>query len=110
MSIENKTEDFGKQKCWGSIGWGLFSMFIGWLVDVFSVNKNEKNYSPVFYSGIILMVFDLFVSTKIQVHHILLQNIAYSFKINYIFSNVLIFLGQGNKQIEREIKKYSWTV
>ncbi|KAF0727271.1 major facilitator superfamily domain-containing protein 6-like isoform X1 [Aphis craccivora] len=48
--LEDKPEDFGKQKCWSSFGWGFFSIFIGWLVDWFSINKKEKEYSPVFYS------------------------------------------------------------
>lgn len=67
LFIENRAENFGRQKCWGSVGWGFFSIFIGWLVDMVSDDKNEINYSPVFYSGIILTVFNLFVSAKIQV-------------------------------------------
>lgn len=65
--LEDKPEDFGKQKCWSSFGWGFFSIFIGWLVDWFSINKKEKEYSPVFYSCILLTICNLFVINKIKV-------------------------------------------
>lgn len=65
--IEDKPEDYGKQKCWSSFGWGGFSIFIGWLVDRFSVGKKEKDYSPVFYSCILLTICNLFVINKLKV-------------------------------------------
>ncbi|XP_022179018.1 major facilitator superfamily domain-containing protein 6-like [Myzus persicae] len=64
---EKSAEDFGKQKCWGSIGWGGFSIFIGWLVDVFSFNKKDKDYSPVFYSTILITAFNFGVVKQIKV-------------------------------------------
>ncbi|XP_022177887.1 major facilitator superfamily domain-containing protein 6-like protein B, partial [Myzus persicae] len=64
---EDKPEDYGKQKCWSSFGWGIFSIFIGWLVDWFSINKKEKDYSPVFYSCILLTICNLFVVNKLKV-------------------------------------------
>ncbi|XP_001946757.2 major facilitator superfamily domain-containing protein 6-like protein B [Acyrthosiphon pisum] len=65
--LEDKPEDYGKQKCWSSFGWGIFSIFIGWLVDWFSVGKKEKDYSPVFYSCILLTICNLFVISKLKV-------------------------------------------
>ncbi|XP_025200118.1 uncharacterized protein LOC112598028 [Melanaphis sacchari] len=65
--LEDKPEDFGKTRCWSSFGWGLFSIFIGWLVDWISINKKEKQYSPVFYSCILLTICNLFVIKKIKV-------------------------------------------
>ncbi|VVC36467.1 Major facilitator superfamily domain,Major facilitator superfamily associated domain [Cinara cedri] len=62
----DKPEDFGKQRCWASIGWGLFSIIIGWLVDVFNIGKNEKDYSPVFYSGVVLTIINLYVVTYME--------------------------------------------
>lgn len=64
---EGKPENYGRQRCWSSVGWGFFSIFVGWLVDRFSVNKSEKDYSPVFYSCIILTIVNLAVMTKIKV-------------------------------------------
>ncbi|CAI6361319.1 unnamed protein product [Macrosiphum euphorbiae] len=65
--LEDKPEDIGKQMCWTSFGWGSFSIFIGWLVDWFSINKKEKGYSPVFYSGFFLSICNLFVINKLKV-------------------------------------------
>jgi len=64
---DKSAEDYGKQKCWGSIGWGGFSIFIGWLVDIFSYNKKDKDYSPVFYSSILITALNLGVANKIKV-------------------------------------------
>ncbi|VVC36469.1 Major facilitator superfamily domain,Major facilitator superfamily associated domain [Cinara cedri] len=66
-TLDDKSEDYGKQRCWASIGWGLFSILVGLLVDVFSTGKKEKNYSPIFCSGVILTIFNLYVVTKIKV-------------------------------------------
>lgn len=60
---------YGKQKCWSSVGWGTFSILMGWLVDVVSFNEPEKNYSPIFYSSIILTILELYVITKIKVNY-----------------------------------------
>ncbi|CAI6357550.1 unnamed protein product [Macrosiphum euphorbiae] len=64
---DRSAEDFGKQKCWGSIGWGGFSIFIGWLVDVFSFDKKDKDYSPVFYSSILFTALNFGVVNRIKV-------------------------------------------
>lgn len=42
-------------------------MLVGLLVDRFSVDKNEIDYSPVFYSCMILTTLNLFVSIKTEV-------------------------------------------
>ncbi|CAI6371703.1 unnamed protein product [Macrosiphum euphorbiae] len=64
---DKSAEDFGRQKCWSSIGWGIFSIFIGWLVDVFSFNKKDKDYSPVFYCSALMMALNLGVVKTIKV-------------------------------------------
>ncbi|XP_016660309.1 major facilitator superfamily domain-containing protein 6-like protein B isoform X2 [Acyrthosiphon pisum] len=65
--LEDKSEDIGKQICWASLGLGSFSIFIGWLVDWFSINKKEKEYSPVFYSCILFSICNLFVINKLKI-------------------------------------------
>jgi len=67
--IEDKPEDYGRQKCWGSVGWGLFSMIIGLLVDRVSEKKKKKDYSPLFYSSILLTVLNLITIPKIKVRY-----------------------------------------
>lgn len=73
--IGDKLEDYGKQKCWGSIGWGTFSILIGWLVDRFSVNQKDKDYSPVFYSAIILTFFNVISVSKMKVRLYIFQSV-----------------------------------
>jgi len=65
--LGDKSEDFGKQKCWASIGWGGFSILVGWLVDLISINKKEKDYSPIFYACIVFTICNLVTSTKIKI-------------------------------------------
>lgn len=65
--LDNKPEDFGRQRCWGSIGWGFFSMFGGVLVDYFSDGNSHKNYTPVYYLCLIIIVCDFALARKIQV-------------------------------------------
>lgn len=79
---EDKPEDYGKQKCWASVGWGLFSIFIGWLVDLVSVDKKKKNYSPVFYSAVLVTVCNLITMTKIKVRFYSDFNIFFGTHIN----------------------------
>jgi len=62
-----KLEDFGKQRCWGSISWGLFSIFGGALVDYFSDSDIHKNYSPIYYLCLIIVICDFVVAYKIKV-------------------------------------------
>ncbi|XP_015372489.1 PREDICTED: major facilitator superfamily domain-containing protein 6-like isoform X2 [Diuraphis noxia] len=60
-------EDFGKQRCWGSISWGLFSIFGGALIDYFSNSDIHKNYSPIYYLCFIIVMCDFVVAYKIKI-------------------------------------------
>lgn len=75
--LGDKCEDYGKQKCWASIGWGFSSIILGWVVDLFSVNKKDKDYSAIFYSSIILTIVNFFVISKIKVRLIVLRIVIY---------------------------------
>ncbi|KAG4070995.1 hypothetical protein HA402_001432 [Bradysia odoriphaga] len=57
---------YGNQRLWGSVGWGVFSVIAGLLVDRFSGNEISKNYSVVFYMVVILLAFDFWFSLKIE--------------------------------------------
>lgn len=106
--VDDKPEDFGKQKLWSSIGWGVFSIIIGWLVDVFSVGKNEKDYSPVFYSGILLTIFSLYVVTKIKVRYIFIYLTIFDFmNIGY---RVIVRIGNRNNKVKRQMEEHTRTV
>ncbi|CAI6371439.1 unnamed protein product [Macrosiphum euphorbiae] len=65
--LEDKPNDFGKQRCWTSIGWGSVTMLSGWLVDYFSYDKVQKDYTPISYLILSFMILNLFVASNIPV-------------------------------------------
>ncbi|KAK6627466.1 hypothetical protein RUM44_009943 [Polyplax serrata] len=52
---------YGKQRLWGSVGWGIFAIISGLLVDQFSTAEST-NYAPAFYIMLIVISCDVFAS------------------------------------------------
>lgn len=61
-----RRKEYGKQKMWGSVGFGIFGISAGYLVDVFSKGQSEKDYSCIFYIMLIVMIFDIIVSVTLR--------------------------------------------
>lgn len=59
---------FGNQRLWGSVGWGVFSIISGLLVDEFSNGNATKNYSIIFYFMFGLITFNIILSTRLKVN------------------------------------------
>lgn len=57
---------YGNQRLWGSVGWGVFSLLAGFLVDQFSAGKSNKDYTVVFYMTIVIIGIDIIVSSKLK--------------------------------------------
>lgn len=57
---------YGHQRLWGSVGWGLFSILSGWLVDEWSQGHAQKNYTPVFYLMAVLLLLDTLISSRLK--------------------------------------------
>uniref|UniRef100_A0A224XLK4 Putative transporter n=1 Tax=Panstrongylus lignarius TaxID=156445 RepID=A0A224XLK4_9HEMI len=57
---------YGNQRLWGSVGWGLFSIVTGFVVDKFSEGQQRKNYFPAFVMMLIILFLDLIVSSQIK--------------------------------------------
>ncbi|XP_015607648.1 major facilitator superfamily domain-containing protein 6 isoform X2 [Cephus cinctus] len=72
LGDENR-KDYGKQKMWGSIGFGIFGISAGYLIDVFSRGQSQKDYTCIFYIMLIAMILDIIVSFTIKK-----KNIEYS--------------------------------
>lgn len=64
--LGDKPQLYGKQRLWGAVGWGTFSLLAGSLVDRYSRGKVEKDYSVIFYMMLSLIFFDILVSSKLK--------------------------------------------
>lgn len=58
---------YGKQRVWGTIGFGVTALLSGFAVDWFSAGYEQKNYTPAFILIFIFGVIDLYCCTKLQV-------------------------------------------
>lgn len=67
---EERRKEYGKQKMWGSIGFGIFGISAGYLVDVFSKGQLEKDYTCIFYIMLIIMICDIVVSATLKKVHL----------------------------------------
>lgn len=67
LKIGNKPNLYGKQRCWGAVGWGLFSIIAGWLLDFFSSSEVNKNYLPVYYLCLLVILCNFFAASKLEV-------------------------------------------
>jgi len=61
--------NYGNQRMWGSIGWGLFSLMTGFIVDKASEGTPYKNYLPAFYIMLCFLFFDVVLSSRLQYKH-----------------------------------------
>jgi len=67
--LDGKHENYGSQRVWGSIGWGLFTILAGYLVDTYSVDLNgAKDYTPALYLMAGLLSLDLLCSWRMQIN------------------------------------------
>ncbi|KAG7189792.1 hypothetical protein KM043_017454 [Ampulex compressa] len=62
----DRRKEYGKQKMFGSIGFGIFGISAGYLVDIFSEGKLQKDYSCIFYIMLVAMIFDIVVSSMLK--------------------------------------------
>ena len=73
----DKPHDYGVQRLWGALGWGLFAIIAGYLIDLASIGKAMKDYTPSFYLVFILLAINILSVSKIRVFrfHICFQNL-----------------------------------
>lgn len=58
---------YGKQRLWAAVGWGLFSLLAGYMVDRMSSGQAVKDYSGVFAMMVVLMACDVLFSSRLKV-------------------------------------------
>lgn len=64
---EDRPNLYGLQRLWGSVGWGLFSIIAGLMVDAFSNDNEDKDYISVFVLMVVIMSLDVLNSTQLKV-------------------------------------------
>lgn len=57
---------YGKQRLWGSVGWGLFAIISGVVLDKFTTD-HKTNYAPAFYIMLALITCDVICSCTLKV-------------------------------------------
>lgn len=51
---------------WGSIGFGIFGISTGYLIDLSSKGQYEKDYTCIFYIMLVAMIADIVVSATLK--------------------------------------------
>ncbi|GIY75122.1 major facilitator superfamily domain-containing protein 6-A [Caerostris darwini] len=65
-TLGEEMELYGRQRMFGTIGWGIFSLVAGSLNHVFSKSADTINYSPGFYMSVIFYSLDIIVILNLQ--------------------------------------------
>ena len=58
---------YGEQRMWGSIGWGLFVVIAGALIDYSSKGQTQKDYTSSFILVAAILIIDLIVASQLKV-------------------------------------------
>ncbi|GFT15713.1 major facilitator superfamily domain-containing protein 6 [Nephila pilipes] len=69
-ALEGKMELYGRQRMWGTIGWGIFSLLAGYLNHVGTIASNITSYWPGFYMSVVFYSLDIGAFWKIQMKHV----------------------------------------
>ncbi|GFU91815.1 major facilitator superfamily domain-containing protein 6-B [Trichonephila clavipes] len=69
-ALEGKMELYGRQRMYGTIGWGMFALLAGYLNHVVTGSSLLVSYWPGFYMAIIFYIFDIGAICKLQIKHI----------------------------------------
>ncbi|KAL4717839.1 hypothetical protein ACJJTC_000988 [Scirpophaga incertulas] len=64
--LGDKISQYGKQRLWGSVGWGIFSLLTGTLIDLFSDGTN-KDYTVAFILMFVFLLGDVIISCFIRI-------------------------------------------
>ncbi|KAI8431048.1 hypothetical protein MSG28_001115 [Choristoneura fumiferana] len=80
-----KVSQYGKQRLWGSVGWGIFSLLTGALIDAFS-DGEYKNYAVAF---VLMFVFMMGYILKRLGHVNMMSLVLFAFGVRFILYSLL---------------------
>lgn len=95
--LGKRHELYGRQRLWGAIGWGVFSIIAGTLVDAMSESQ-FVNYSVIYFLLGAALLPDMLVSSCLEVRSTsipiafsfqLYRSIRFQFKPNAMSSNII---------------------
>lgn len=113
QNLENRPQEYGKQRLWGEAGWGLTAFITGVIVSQQYRKKNDicpdevfDIYRPFFYVYGALMAVAIFVATRFKFHSgdkhqgersALVKGLQIFTHVEYIlFGAIAIFLGMSH--------------
>lgn len=59
LLIDDKPYNYGKQRLFGALSYGLFSFLAGYVIDLASAGAATKNYIYAFYLGFAMLLIDI---------------------------------------------------
>ncbi|XP_046440617.1 major facilitator superfamily domain-containing protein 6-like isoform X4 [Daphnia pulex] len=88
--LGDKPHNYGAQRLWGAVGWGLMAIIAGYLIDLASAGQLQKDYTPSFYLVVIILAINAVSVIKIKVDY---HQEPYQIKkILILFKNVRVVL------------------
>jgi len=91
--LKERHHQYGAQRVWGSIGWGLFTVVAGYLVDTGSTGSSNTDYSPAFLLMAVLMIFDIACAALIKIPPVERQTSVWAGVLNILCQpRVAVFL------------------
>lgn len=64
--LGDQPENYGKQRLWGTLSWGIVTLLAGLLNDLATGDSATSSYNPGFYVMIGLVIIDLLLLLKIK--------------------------------------------
>lgn len=58
---------YGRQRVWGTIGFGVAALLAGYTVNMWSQGEIYKTYTPAFLLVLVFTCIDLICCTKLEV-------------------------------------------
>lgn len=64
--VRHKPQEYGRQRLWGTISWGLATLVTGYLNDIATGGSKTTNYSPGFYLMLVFVLVDILILSRVQ--------------------------------------------